>query len=238
MSFRGRIAEGTFLERPNRFVVWVEVDGQPVKAHCPTSGRIGELTVPGTRMLVRQRPDARPDQATRWSLVAGQHHGTWVIVDTHKVNALVAHGLENGVLEDRFPGLTGLQREPASAGGRFDFALATEAGEVMVEAKSVTLLDEEDLVTGRFPDAPTARGRRHVQELTERARQGRASAILFVAMRSDIQQVAPNWRTDPAFGHGLIEAREAGVQVIAWGTGFEDGQLWLTEQLPVNLDPP
>ncbi|MDX1612128.1 MAG: hypothetical protein R3185_07145, partial [Candidatus Thermoplasmatota archaeon] len=64
VSFQGELLEGTFLERPNRFIVRVEVDGEEVKAHCPTSGRIGELTVPGTPFLVRKRPDARPEQAT------------------------------------------------------------------------------------------------------------------------------------------------------------------------------
>lgn len=236
VSFQGEIAEGVFLERPNRFIIWLEIAGQRIKAHCPTSGRIGELTVPGTPMLARKRPDARPDQATQWSVIAGQHNGTWVVIDTQMVNRLVAQGFETGGLEEAFGPIQEVQREPASRGGRFDFQLATAKGPVMVEAKSVTLLDEGDQRTGRFPDAPTERGRRHVEELTELARQGRQAAVIFVAMRDDAEQIAPNRATDPAFAKALATAQTAGVDLVGWGTRFDGRTLWLADRLPVILE--
>lgn len=237
VSFQGELLEGTFLERPNRFIVWVEVQGQAIKCHCPTSGRIGELTVPGTPMLVRKRPDARPDQATAHSLVAGQHNGTWVVIDTQMVNRLVGHGLEHGTFAAVLPPIETIEPEPATETGRFDFRLATAEGDLLVEAKSVTLLDEEDGVTGRFPDAPTERGTRHVRELTERAREGLGAVVLFVAMREDVGTVAANRATDPGFADALVEAKAAGVDILAWGTSFQAGKLALTDRLPVVLTP-
>ncbi len=236
VSFQGEIVEGTFLERPNRFIIWLELDGRRVKAHCPTSGRIGELTVPGTPMLARKRPDARPDQATEWSVIAGEHNGTWVVIDTQMVNRLAADGFEAGRLDAAFGPVESLEREPASQEGRFDFRLTTSKGPVMVEAKSVTLLDEGDLATGRFPDAPTSRGRRHVEELTDLATRGHGAGVLFVAMRDDVEQIAPNRATDPAFAQALVAARDAGVEVVGWGIRFDGRTLELADRLPVILD--
>lgn len=259
VTFEGELREGRFLERPNRFVVVVGLEGERIRAHCPNPGRLGEFLHEHTPFLVRRRPDATPDQATRWSVAAamdGRFHvdsdldlgqapppgerdfddGAWVILDTQKANALVADALDRGELHDVLGTSSHHEPEPAAREGRFDFRLETDAGSRMVEVKSVTLV-AEDGRTALFPDAPTERGTRHVRELTERAREGEQATVLFVAMREDVDRVAPNASTDPAFAEALGRAAEAGVDVRAIRARFDGEQLWLGERLPVRLNP-
>lgn len=231
----GEIVEARFVERPNRFIVVAEAEGAQIDAHCPNPGRLTEMLHPGNRFLLRKRPGATPDQATTHSVVAaidprfhvdsdldlGQapedpsfEDGAWVLLDTQMANRLVVDALDQGGLEELAEPTATYRKEPRVEHGRFDVALDTEDGERMVEVKSVTLLGEDGR-TGLFPDAPTERGVRHLQALTERARKGKLATLLFVAYRTDVVQIAPNAETDPDFARALREAREAGVQVVA-----------------------
>lgn len=255
----GERVEARFVERPNRFVVVAEADGERVRAHCPNPGRLGEFLHEGNPFLLRRRPDARDDQATRYSVVAavdGRFHvdselrlgeappadersyeaGAWVVLDTQMANRLVLDALERGDLDDVFEGRRGHEPEPASAGGRFDVAVEADVGRVLVEVKSVTLIGT-DGATALFPDAPTDRGRRHVRELAERAREGDPAVLILLAMRGDAEAVAPNTATDPGFAEALADAREAGVRLVGACIAREGEAYALGEGIPVRLDP-
>lgn len=255
----GALREARFLERPNRFVVVAEIDGEQVRAHCPNPGRLGEFLHEGTPYLLRRRPDATPEQATRWSIVAamdgrfhvdsplalGQapppeqrsfEHGVWVVLDTQMANAIVDDALERGRLDDVFGERISHEREPAAREGRFDVAIHTEGRDWLVEVKSVTLVGTDGR-TALFPDAPTERGTRHVRELAERAEEGEHVAVLLLAMREDAERVCPNTPMDPAFAEALARARTAGVELVGYrirraGDAFELGAC-----IPVELDP-
>lgn len=255
----GELVEARFVERPNRFVVVAETDTGTIRAHCPNPGRLGEFLHPGTPYLIRRRPDARPDQATQHSVVAamdGRFHveselslgqapppderaftdGAWVVLDTQMANRIVDDALTRGQLDDAFGTLRGHTAEPPAHEGRFDFALDTEAGAVLVEVKSVTLV-APDGSAALFPDAPTQRGTRHVLELAERARAGEATSVLLLAMREDAERIAPNAFMDPDFADALAQAKAAGVQLIGYRIAFEPPEIALGPRLPVVLDP-
>lgn len=259
VTIDGALHEARFVERPNRFIVIADTDEGRVKAHCPNPGRLGEFRHPGTPYLVRERPDASKDQATRYSVVAakdGRFHvdapftlgqrpddasyeqGTWVLLDTVMANHLVADALESGAMEEAFGLVDAYTREPASGSGRFDFAWSTREGRMLMEIKSVTLIGN-DGTTALFPDAPTERGRRHVRELTQRAERGDPAAVGFVALREDAERIAPNSFTDPAFAKALGEAQAAGVDVIGLraSLGLDEGRVALDERIPVEMDP-
>lgn len=235
----GETIEARFVERPNRFIVVAEAveDDRRIRAHCPNPGRLTEMLHEDNPYLLRRRPNASPEQATEHSVVAAKdprfHVGTdlelgqtppeasfedaaWVLLDTSMANKLVADALANGELADLAGTEAAYRTEPRVEHGRFDFALAEGATgtERMVEVKSVTLVGEDGR-TGLFPDAPTARGLRHVQALSERARQGEPVTLLFVAFRTDVDRIAPNAVTDRAFAGALREARQAGVDLQA-----------------------
>ncbi len=225
VPFPAGLRPGVFVARPNRFLCRVLLDGppgtpmgDPVEAHLPDPGRLKELLVPGRR--VRVEAATNPARKTRWTLrlVETPDRGAWVSLDTTLPNRLVGAALEAGALEE-FQGWT-LERAEVTLGrSRFDFLLrrggepdaATQEPELLLEVKSVTLVEDGIAL---FPDAVTARGARHVRELTERRREGHPAAILFVAQREDVREIRAAASIDPAFAAALREAVEAGVRVL------------------------
>jgi sugar fermentation stimulation protein A len=209
--------------------VRAELDGgQVVEAHLPDPGRLRELLFPGTRLWLepvraskrsvterrtrwtlrlcrrpRQHPDPRPDEG-------GPHEGGVVSLDTTLPNRLVAAALEAGALAE----LTGwrLERPEVTVGAsRFDFLLSGADGRMLLEVKSVTLVEDR---VGLFPDAVTARGARHVDELAELVAEGWEAAVLFVLQRDDADEIRAARSIDPRFARALEAARGAGVRVL------------------------
>ena len=125
------------------------------------------------------------------------------------------------------------QREVRLGRSRMDFRLEGSAGTCWVEAKSVTLVDPG---VARFPDAPTARGVRHLRELSAAVRRGERAAVAFVVQRPDARRFAPHDRADPAFGAALREAAAAGVGVYAWACTVSQREITIADQLVVDLD--
>jgi sugar fermentation stimulation protein A len=185
--------------------------GDPVEAHLPDPGRLRELLVTGRRVMLR--PVTGTARRTSWSLVLVQTpEGTgWVSLDTTLPNRLLARALaEDGLSE--LPGWK-LERAEATVGGsRFDFLLSRAGRKRILEAKSVTLVDNG---LALFPDAVTARGTRHVREIEEIVASGAMDGtILFVAQRQDVDAIQAAWEIDPAFARALDAARLQGVQIL------------------------
>ncbi|MGB5048807.1 MAG: DNA/RNA nuclease SfsA, partial [Caldilineaceae bacterium] len=178
------VEPATFLERPNRFVIHARLhsSGENVRAHCPNPGRMHELMIPGALVYLSAAND--PARRTPYSLRFVEHpaNGQLISLNTQLPNDLFAEGLRDGFFAP-FNGYTNHQREvalPTGAKGvtsRIDFRLSTEEGRICwVETKSATLVHDD----GRawFPDAPTLRGRRHVEELTHLASTGVRAAVV------------------------------------------------------------
>ncbi len=223
-----------FVKRPNRFVVHarLEADGREVVAHLADPGRLKELLLPGARMGLR--PEApSPTRTTRWTAMlveapesdgalesdaapeadgaAESETGRWVSVNTTMPNRLVREALAAGALEE-FDGWRLVRHEVAYGDSRLDFLLADEAGRSLyVEAKSVTLVEEG---VALFPDAVTARGARHLEELIRAVEEGHQAAVLFVLQRPDASRIVAAESIDPVFSNTLGRAEAAGVRVL------------------------
>lgn len=219
---------GVFLERLNRFVALVRVDGKDVRAHIATSGRLGELLVPGA--AVRLEPSRSTLRKTAFSLRVVEYKGVWVSIDAQVPNKLIRKALADRILQP-FQALEFVRSEPAYKNGRFDFLLREQTGRpVYLEVKSVTLVEQE---CGLFPDAPTERGRRHLRHLADLARAGERCAVIFVVQRHDAEWFRPNYRTDPAFAEALRQAVSCGVEVYAYRCRVLPAGITLRERLPV-----
>jgi sugar fermentation stimulation protein A len=204
------LVAGRFVRRDNRFRVTVEVEGEPAAAHLPNSGRLTELLTPGRACWLASFDD--PRRKTCFDLVLVAYAGVLVSVDARLPNGLFAEALAAGRLEP-FRGTARFEREVRLGESRLDFLLQGRVGACWVEVKSVTLVEDG---AARFPDAPTARGVRHLAELTAAVGRGEQAAVVFVIQRPDVCCFTPHDRADAAFGAALREAQSAGVGVYAW----------------------
>lgn len=214
VPIRGPLVASRFVARPNRFLVRCRLDGDGavVSAHLADPGRLRELLVPGRRVWLR--PAAGGHRKTSWSAVLVQtpDGGGLVSVDTTLPNRLIAAALQRRAL-DELAGWRLERQEWRRERSRFDFLLRRAGGRrLALEVKSVSLVERG---VGLFPDAVTARGARHVQELAGLAREpGWCAAIVFVVQRADARRVVAAREIDPAFADALAEARAAGVRIL------------------------
>jgi sugar fermentation stimulation protein A len=232
VEIAGDLVEGRFLSRDNRFRVTVEVEGREVWAHLPNSGRLGELLVPGRRILLIERPGA--GRKTGYDLILVEMEGRWVSVDARLPNDLVAEALRAGKLVP-LAGYPIVRREVPFGRSRLDFRLeAPDRAPCLVEVKSITLVIDG---LGCFPDAVTARGRRHVEELAGAVGEGYRAAVVFVVQRDDAVGVRPHDESDPDFGRALRESARQGVEIYACGCRVEPARIAIERTLPVHLEP-
>lgn len=222
--FRGR-----FLSRPNRFLAWVEIADEKVLCHVKNTGRCRELLLPGVTVWCQHHDD--PKRKTAWSLITVQKGELLVNLDSQVPNALAMAYVRDGGLgfvPDR------VRAEQVYDRSRFDLFYEVGDRKGFVEVKGVTL--EQDGIAS-FPDAPTERGRKHLQELQQAVSEGYEAWVLFVLQMSPMRSLQPNWQNDPQFARALCRAAEHGVQVRAVECRVEPDCLEITGQVPVDLRP-
>jgi len=224
-----RVTEATFVSRRGRFTCLVKLPESRQEVYLANSGRLEGVLLPGRTVFLAERPSNR--RRTSYDLVAARLNGTVVSVDARVPAELVNQALLNQSLEP-FAAYQSVQREVSRGRSRLDFLLSSPRSQCFVEVKSVTLARERQAL---FPDAPTLRGRRHVESLTWAAREGYGAAIVFVAQRADVDGFAPNDAVDPDFGSALRTARQRGVRVYAYRCNVSPEEIQLADELPVYL---
>lgn len=197
---------GTFLRRPNRFIAHIEIDGKEEICHVKNTGRCRELLPPGASVFC-QHFDT-PTRKTAYDLITVKKGTRLINMDSQAPNKAAREWLEKGGLGD----ISDLRPETTFGNSRFDFSFQKDGRLCFLEVKGVTL--ETDGVCA-FPDAPTQRGAKHLQELTRLSKEGYGAYVLFVIQMADVSYLRPNDTTDPVFGKALREAAAAGVQVLA-----------------------
>lgn len=219
----------TLISRPNRFVVEARTARGRVRAACRDPGRLEDLLAPGAELRLARAGGAR--RRTRFTLVLVRHRRRWVCL----IPALANDVLERALLRGGVPGLEGVavvRREVRVGDSRLDLLLRRRGRLVLTEVKSVAWRIG---ARGLFPDAPTARGRRHVEELIRHRREGGRALLVFVAQRSDIRVVEPARSVDPQLAEALERALRAGVEVLAYGCRVGLSGCRLAERLPFQL---
>ena len=224
MRYR-QVEKATFLARPNRFIAHVELGSEQVVCHVKNTGRCRELLVPGAEVWLER--GSNPARKTAWDLIAVRKGARLINMDAQAPNRVFSEWAAQFE-----PRLTALRSEYTYGQSRLDFCLETQQGLHFVEVKGVTL--EEGGHT-RFPDAPTERGIKHLQELTRAVEKGHRASAVFVIQMEDVVDFAPNDVTHPAFGAALRQAAAAGVQVVAVNCRVTPDSLEIIGRVPVVL---
>jgi sugar fermentation stimulation protein A len=222
------LVPGRFVKRDNRFRATVSVAGRKAWAHVPNSGRLRELFLPGQPIWLS--PAGAPERKTAYDLRLVDYAGLLVSVDARLPNPLLAEALAS----ERLPHLDypEIRREVTFGDSRLDFRLSGPEGVCWLETKSVTLVTNG---LAQFPDAPTARGRKHLAELIKAREMGHRAAVVFIVQRTDALHLAPHHEADPQFAAGLQHAAAAGVEIRAFTCNVSLESIAIAVEIPVVL---
>jgi sugar fermentation stimulation protein A len=229
LRFGKKIVDGVFLERLNRYLARVEVGGEEVLAHVPDPGRLPGLMLAKRKVRLIHQPS--PKRKTEYTLALVRHGSIWVSTFPVFANALV----QNALMDRALPFLNGYSdfaSEVKMDNSRFDFKLTFPLSPAYVEVKSVSLVEKG---VGRFPDAPTERGVKHVKELIDLCNKGYRSAVVFVSQRSDTRSITCNDDIDPAFGEWLRKAHNEGVELYGMNCKVTPTTISLNKAVKVVL---
>lgn len=212
------LVPGVFIQRLNRFMALVEVDGEKYYAHLPNSGRL--KTVLYNNVPVYLKACRRPHRKSDYTIFAAQHNDVTVIVDAQFSNFLAREAIRLGLFDD----LVGYRviKEGVSLNNglkvKIDLMLERDSNRFYIEVKSVTHVVNN---VALFPDAPTYRGRKHILQLTSLLRRGFRAGLIFSVQRPDAVILKPNIKVDPQFSNLLKEAFKEGLGVFTLKSTFK-----------------
>ena len=203
--------EATYLQRLNRFSCLVNIEGDDEIVYLPNSGRLENILVPGQTVFLVEK--SHSGRRTRYDLAMACVGEEMVSVDSRVPAELFNEAIKEKRLA-QFDGYSVVRREVAFCRSRLDFLLGGQNRQGYVEVKSVTLVEGGRAL---FPDAPTERGRRHLEDLMRAKREGYDAAVVFIVQRQDAQSFAPNDGVDPTFAMILRDASRQGVRAYCYG---------------------
>ena len=221
------IVEATFINRPNRFIAYCELDSETVKCHVKNTGRCKELLIPGAKVFLYVSDN--PERSTKYDLIAVMKGDRLINMDSQVPNDVATEGLRRIPM---FSDVTEIRREFRYGNSRIDIMASDTENKYLIEVKGVTL--EKDGIA-MFPDAPTERGAKHLRELISSKEDGYVPCVLLVIQMEDVIRFEPNMVTDPMFSGTLKEAKDSGVNVLAYTCRVTPDSLELSDPVEVLL---
>jgi len=220
-----KIITGTFISRPNRFIAYVNINGSVEKVHVKNTGRCKELLIEGVRAVLERSDNS--ERRTKYDLIAVWKNGMLVNIDSQAPNKAVYEFLK----EHSDPDIE-IIPEYTLGNSRFDLLLKKGDKRTLIEVKGVTL---ENDGLALFPDAPTERGLKHVNELIENARKGYECRIIFVIQMKGPHSFTPNFEMHPEFGEAVCKASGSGVKVQAYDCIVTENGMKIDKEVKVIL---
>jgi len=225
-----KVVPAIFLERPNRFLAEVLIDEKREIVHVRNSGRCKEILIPGTRIYL-EKIVKNEKRKTRYSLISAYKGSQLINIDSQIPNQLAYDALRNNALLAIDVG-ENIKREVKYNSSRFDLMYNNHNKRGFIEIKGVTL---EKNGTAFFPDAPTIRGKKHVDELILASKKGYENYIIFIIQMKGISCFRPNDKMDPGFGISLRKANSVNVKIMAYDCFVTDDCIQIDKPIKVML---
>jgi sugar fermentation stimulation protein A len=233
-----KVVKGKFIERPNRFIATVSIDGREDFAHVKNTGRCKELLIDGATVYLEDHKDHMGKRKMRYSLIGVEKETSYgnlmINIDSQAPNKVVGEALACGYIRLKgMNSLTDIKPEAIYGNSRIDFRVRDCDGkEAYIEIKGVTL---ESGGIASFPDAPTERGIKHLLELENAVKDGKAAFAVFVIQMKGVKLFRPNDDRHKAFGDALRHANNNGVEVLAFDCFVSEDKLILGKEIKVDL---
>lgn len=221
------IHKGKFLSRPNRFIANVEIDGKAEVCHVKNTGRCKELLIEGCTVWL-EHSDSE-SRKTAFDLVAVEKGDRLINMDSQAPNKAVGEWLRE---KNPFGEGFSVYPEKKYGNSRFDFYLESQDRKIFMEVKGCTL--EKDGVV-LFPDAPTLRGVKHIEELSHCLDEGYESYIMILVQMSDVKYFTPNYDTHPEFGEALEKASRKDVKILCYDCNVTHDSMTVGKPVKVKL---
>ena len=201
------VRDAKFISRPNRFIAHIEIDGKVEIAHVKNTGRCAELFVPDAHIFVEECDNT--NRKTKYDIIGVKKGNKIINIDSQVPNKVFGEYVADGKFLDN---VIYVKPETTYKNSRFDFYIETENEKIFVEVKGVTL---EENGIARFPDAPTERGVKHINELVDAVKNGYNAYIVFVIQMKEISHFEPNRNMHKEFADALLYAHKNGVNILA-----------------------
>lgn len=232
MQFTPSLQSATLVKRYKRFLADVITDkDQKITVHCPNSGSMRGCATPGSQVMLSTSPNLKRKYPQTLEMVKeGQ---TWIGVNTMRTNTIVAEAILEGRIKE-FQNIDSLTREvKTSKSSRLDLLLEQGDKKIYVEIKNCSLVEDG---WATFPDAVTARGTKHLNELARLVEQGNEGVIFFCIQRTDADRFRPAAHIDPLYAKTLAEVNKKGVQILAYQAEILPESIIIQKSIPCFLE--
>ena len=224
------IYKGIFLNRENRFIANIKINDKIHKVHVKNTGRCKELLVKNSKVYV-QYVD-KESRKTDYSLISVYKNNRLFNIDSQVPNKVILKGLnDNKILG--LKNLDYIKPEKKIGNSRLDFYYEKNSIKGYIEVKGVTL---EKNNIGIFPDAPTKRGSKHINELISLKKEGYENYIIFLLQFNGAKKFIPNWVTDKVFSKTLKKASSKGINILAYDSVVSKDKIILNNKIEINLN--
>lgn len=223
------LISGKFIKRVNRFIAHVLVDNAEQIVHVKNTGRCKELLIPGVDVILEKSNN--PGRKTQFSLIGVYKGNRLINIDSQVPTQVVFEALASGAVQE-LGTVEKIKKEVTYGSSRFDIYFESGGKQGFIEVKGVTL---ENAGVAMFPDAPTARGARHVYEMIEAVKNGYAGYIFFLIQMKEVGYFTPNKHTDPEFTKALNLAAKKGVKILAYDSIVSRDAILLGDKVDIRL---
>ena len=232
MIFNKKLISGEFVKRYKRFFVDVKIDNKIITAHCPNTGSMMGLLSANNKVWLSKSEN--PERKLKYTLQIIENKKSMVGVNTHLTNKIVLEALEENSIKE-LKNLDNIKSEVKfGKNTRFDFLISKNNKKIFVEVKNVTLSRKKGVA--EFPDAVTARGLKHINELINASKRGFETYLLFLIQRNDCNQFKIAQDIDPDYYKLLTKAAKKNLNIICYDCKFSPKGIKLNKNIKFKLN--